>query len=288
MSLAILAWCSVLLALGGTFRNFGYDLNGMGETRALYPYVAEGWGFWYWLAQLRLNFNLYFFILTLLLSAGILLLAFPGRGPASRPVSLTILLYLAFWFLFAQTRYGMAVVLVALAIGANSFLLLILAGICALLVHRAIAGAVVLLALWLVLRKARHGLIIAAAISALLALVLYQQADTILVLTAFDNYAGLNNQPNANTPLKYYFDIAVLCAWKYFDKNAANSLLILALLFLPTAYYNVFAGRAHEVYAVVFLAGLLTVSMPRALKYILLGEYIADVAMLAFTSGAFF
>jgi hypothetical protein len=285
----ILVWCAMPLALIGTVRDFGYDLSGIGGVRTIYPWVADGWGVWYWFAQLGLDFNVYFFIVSLALAAGILLLAFPGYGQKySKPVSLTILIYLVFWFLFAHTRYGMSVVLVALAVGANSLWILALAGAAAFFFHRAIAGAVLLLGLWLMLRKQRHGLMIAAALCALLTYFFYLHADKLLLLAAYDNYTSWDTMPNANTQFKYEFDILILCIWKYFDRKAPNSLLILALLFLPTAFYNVFAGRAHEVYTAVFLSGLLTAAMPRWLKYLLLAEFLADISLLIFASGAFF
>ncbi len=285
----VVGYCSLWLAAIGTFRNFGYDLDGDTGVRNVYPYVAEGWGIWYWTARVGIKFDLFFFFWSFVLSAGILMLAFPGKGRHySKSVSLSILLYLSFWFLFAQTRYGTAVVLIALAIGTSSLWLTILAGVVAFLFHRGISGAVALVVIWLALRKCRHGLIAAIGISALLGWFLYLQADNILLLTAYDNYTSLQNLPAANTPFKYYYDIALLAAWKFTDRKASNDLLILALLFLPTSYFNVFAGRAHEVYAALFLSWMLIGSVPRVVKYLLLAEYVADVGLLAFTSGVFF
>lgn len=287
--LILIGSVSLPLAAVGTFRDFGFDLSGVDGVRTLYPSVADGWGAWYWFAQLGLDFNVYFFVLSLLLACGILMLAFPCQGRHySKSVSITITIYLVSWFLFAHTRFGTAVVLVAMAIGANSVVLLLLAGIVAFLFHRAIAGAMVLIALWLMLRHRKHGLIIAVAISAGLAAVLNLQAGNILLLTAYDNYTAWDNLPATNTALKYYYDILLLGVWKLCGIKTPNSLLILALLFLPTSYYNVFAGRAHEVYAAVFLAAMLSSSMPRVLRYLLLAEYMADVSSLLFSSGAFF
>jgi len=286
---AVFLLCSLSLALVGTFRNFGYDLNGADGVRGIYPDVADGWGAWHWLAQLGLNFDLYFFVLSLLLSVGIMTLAFrAGRGDGSFPVSLTLAIYLIFWFLFAQTRYGTAVVFVCLAVAANSIWLFAISVAVGFFFHRAIAGGALLVAAWLILRNRKWGLILAAVLSCMLAYIIFSQADKILLLTAYSNYKGLELNAPANTPLKYYFDIAILVLWKCFNRKAPHDLLVLAVLFLPTSYYIVFAGRAHEFYSTIFLSCLLTSPAPRLVKYAILAEYLFDVGMLAFGSGAFF
>ena len=282
---------SLALAAAATFRNFGYDLNGVGEVKASYPYVADGWGIWYWLAQVDLNFDLYFFVLTLLLSAGILLLAISG-GKLNRPrhlsVAITITIYFSFWFLFAHSRYGTAVVMIALAVTVNNFWLLAAAISTGYFFHKAVAGGAFLIGIWLMLRNRKYGLIAGAVIACGIAAFLFHFSDWILLFTEYDSYQSWNSNAAANTPLKYYFDIAVLLAWKGCNRKAPNGALLLALLFLPTAYYNVFAGRAHEFYAAFLLSFLLTNPVPRPVRYAIVAEYLIDVGNLAFFSGVFF
>jgi hypothetical protein len=282
----VLVLCALSLAAVGTFRSFGYDLDIVWVS---YPYVADGWGAWYWLAGLGLDFNLYFFLLSCLLSTGILLLAFPAHaGKHSQIISATIVIYFSLWFLFAHTRYGMAVVMISLALAENSTMLLVAAAIIAFFFHKAIAGGMILVVLWLLLRNCKHGLIIAIFLSCSFGLILSRQFGTLLSLSNYQGYADWGLNAPARTPLKYYYDIGILALWKCFNRKAPDNLLILAVLFLPTAYYNVLAGRAHEFYAAILLSSLLTGMPPKGVRYAIAAEYLIDAGALAFLSGAFF
>jgi hypothetical protein len=276
----------LLFAAIATFRKFGFDLEGEEGFRSLYPNVADGWGLWYWAAQLRLDFNLYLLLINLVLSAQISLLAFPSKFQSfSKLVSLTIVVYLVFWFLFGQSRYGMAITLLALAARTSSFPVLLIAAATSFFIHKAAAGGILLVIAWRLLRNRKHGLLIALIVSAIISSILYVEANSILLLTGYANYLSWTNLPASNTPLKFYYIIAVLGAWKYTAKTYSNDLLILTLLFLPFSYFIVFAGRSFEMFSVIFLSCLLTSHAPRYVRDLFVLLFIADVALLVFGSG---
>jgi hypothetical protein len=280
---ALLAVFTLSLAAVATFRNFGFDMD---TAKQLYPYVADGWGLWYWLAQTGIGSILFFFIVNLALSALILLLAFPsGQRALPLSVSLVALLYLDCWFLFGQARYGMAVALISIAAAAGGVPTLIIFGLLAFFIHKVTVGGLLLVALWYALKKMRHGLAIAAVLCAVLTYIVEVAFSNVLLVLGYGNYLVWTALPSANTPYKFYYIVAILLLWKCLDRNAPNSVLILTLLFLPFSYFNVFAGRAFEFYAIMLLPCLGDSSMPRYVRYPILTLFLADVSWLFFTSG---
>lgn len=269
----------LVLSLLGTFRSFGFDLDGDVGVRTLYPYVAGDWGAWYWFAKCGLSFNTYFFIINLLFAVCFFMLVFPRRRPFSKTVSFTLLLYVMFWFFFGQTRYGMAAVLLGLA-SLGGGLWLIVLGALAFLIHRAVIGGVLLLGLWLILRRRKYGLAMALVISVALSAFMLYEVNKILLLTDYANYENLEKLPAALTPLKYYYLIGVLLLWKCFNWKAPDQLLILVLIFLPFSYFIVFAGRSYEIFAVIFMTALLTTKIPIPVKCFLLALFASDVVMV--------
>jgi hypothetical protein len=283
------------ISLIATFRTFGTDRDLVHES---YPLVADGWGAWYWLAQLRLAFYFFFFLVSLALAVQMLPLAFPrGRRSDSWPVSAILFLYVALWFLFIQTRYGTALALLAPAAVSGGFLPLFLIGGAACLVHKGAAGGILLLALWKILEGRKYGLLIAVLLNLTGIFAIHVYAGELAALAGYGVYVGWwdTSLPAANTPLKYYYMLAVLLLWKLRlrggipeDNDTANRLLILTLLFFPTSYYVVFAGRSFQMYSVVLLLTLLYAKVPRYLQMLLLVPYVADLGLLLFTSGFYF
>jgi len=284
---ALITLFCFVFSLLGTFRNFGFDLNGSDGVRNLYPYVADGWGIWYWFAKCGLEFNTYYFIINLVFTAWIFALVFPKERTYAKTVSFTLLLYIVFWFLFGQARYGMAAVLLGLATAIGSGLWLLVLGALAFLIHRGAAGGVLLLGAWLLLRHRKYGLAITLVLSAAISLFMLYESNTILLLSDYANYENLEKLPAALTPVKYYYLTAVLLLWKCFNWKAADSLLILILIFLPFSYFIVFAGRSYEMFAVIFLTALLTTKMPIPIRACLLAMFVVDVGVLFFKSGFF-
>lgn len=276
-----------VLSLLGTFRNFGFDLAGLDGVRGLYPYVADGWGIWYWFARLGLSFNVYYLIVNLAFTACIFMLAFPKGKDYPKTVSFTLLLYVVFWFVFGQARYGMAAVLLALAIPLGSTFWLFALGLIAVLIHKAALGGVLLVALWLFLRRRKRGLAWALLFSVVISVIMLYGANNILTLIGYANYENLEALPAALTPVKYYYLIAILLLWKCFNWKAPDDLLILILIFLPFSYFIVFAGRSYEIFAVVFLTLMLTTKMPASVRLSMLALFVADVGLLFFHSGFF-
>jgi hypothetical protein len=284
--LIILSSVTVLMAVVATFRHFGFDLEG---TRDAYPHdIANGWGLWYWLAQLRFNFDFYFLLINLCLSIQILLLAFPKR-PKKRVWSASIILaaYCIFWFLFAQARYGMAIGLITAVVATNSLPLLFLGGVIAVLIHKATAGGLLLILGWFLLRRKKCGILIALGISGLLTFIVLQGGNNLLVIAGYGGYSYLDNLPAAATPLKYYFCLAILLVGWIRKEPEARILLILALLFLPTCYLNAFAARAFSLFAPILLLTLRSGRMSKPLTYLLLIPFVADLIRLVFFRGAY-
>jgi hypothetical protein len=283
----LLALSTVALAVTATFRNFGFDLD---SAKQSYPFVAEGWGLWFWIAQIGLPVSAFFLLVNLLFSAQILAIAFPHKLQASaRAMSVGLLLFLVFWYLFGQTRYGMAVALLALAARSDKIRNVIFAGIAATLIHKAAAGGVALILVWMFLRKWRFGLLVAAVSSGVCIYLVQSYAKTILIVTGYyEAYAGWESMPIGNTPYKYYILVALLVIWRFSSKKEASELLILPLLFLPFAYIFAFAGRSYMLFAPVCGVCLQKSALPGYAKNIVLCIYMADVVVVLFTSGSFF
>lgn len=281
-----LSMFSLLFAAVATFRTFGFDLD---TAKEFYPYVADGWGIWYWLAQTGLGPTSFFFIVNFAFSVSIFELAFPPtERSGSFVVSMATVVYLDFWFLFGQTRYGMAATLIAIALLSGGLPSLILIGTLSCLIHRAAIGGLLLVAVWIALQRTRHGLAIAALLCSALIFVMKVTFSRILLLIGYGNYLVWSSLPATNTPIKFYFIIAVLLVWKCFDKDASNKILILTLLFLPFSYVNVFAGRAYEFYAILLLPCLGDSSVKKYVRYPIVALFIADVSLLLFNSGFYF
>jgi hypothetical protein len=283
---------SLLLTCVATFRSFGFDLK---ETIADYPNVAEGWGLWFWVAQQRWNFLIFFFIVNFILALTISVLTFPGAkaGYSKYPVvQLITFLYMCLWFLFGQARYGSAIGLIVCAIGCESIpIALVLCGL-AVLIHKAVAGGVAIVVLWLILRRSKYGLAIAALICAGVAYVMTQFAGDLLQLAGYSNYLNWEQLPSANTPYKYLYFGLFLAGWLLLAKDregqsVAKEMLILALLFFPFSLYLVFAGRSYQLFAVVVLTFLAHRSVPFVVRYPILGLYLVDLYLLVFRSGCF-
>jgi hypothetical protein len=275
------SFLTVLMAVVATYRHFGFDLE---STRYNYPQtIADGWGLWYWLAQLRFDFNSYFLLINLCLSIQILLLAFPKRP--KQPVwsaSVILTAYCILWFLFGQARYGMAIALITAAAACDSLLLLFFAGVIGVIIHKAIAGGLLLILGWVLLRGKRYGIIIALGISGLLTFIILQGGNNLLVIAGYAGYIGLDSSHVAATPLKYYFCLVVLFVGCIRKEPEARILLILALLFLPTSYSNALAARAFSLFALVLLISLRSGKMSKPLTYLLLIPFVADLIRLVF------
>jgi hypothetical protein len=284
--LIVLSSLAVLMAVVATFRHFGFDLVSL---RGIYPDdVADGWGLWFWLAQLRLNFVFYFLLLNLCLSIQILLLAFPkGAKKLDWSASIVLAAYCMLWFLFGQARYGMAIGLITAVAATNSLLLLFFGGLIAILIHKATAAGFVLLLGWLLLRRKKYGVLIALGISGLLAFILLHGGDNLLVIAGYAGYISLDNLPAAATPLKYYFCLAILVAAWMRKEPEARILLILALLFLPTSYFNAFAARAYNLFALILLITLQSGRMSKPFTCLLLTPLVVDLIHLVVFGGAY-
>lgn len=283
---------SLLLTCVATFRSFGFDLK---ETVADYPNVADGWGLWFWLAQQRWNFLVFFFIVNFILALTISVLTFPAtKAGYSRYliVQVVVFLYACLWFLFGQARYGSAIGLIVCAIGCESIpIALVLCGL-AVLIHKAVAGGIGVVLLWLTLRRSKYGLTIAALICAGVTYLVTSIAGRLLQVAGYSNYLNWEQLPSANTPYKYLYFGLFLAGWLLLttDRDAsgiAKEMLILTLLFFPFSLYLVFAGRAYQLYAIVVLTFLAHKSVPFAVRYPILGMYLVDLYLLVFRSGCF-
>ena len=284
-----LAFLVLLLALIATFRHFGFDLEPPEGLRGRYPEeIADGWGLWYWAAKFQLNFNLYLFLINICLSIQILLLAFPKK-PRTQVWAASIIMagYCILWFLFGQSRYGMAIILIIMGIASNSPLWLLLLGIIAVLIHKATAGGLLLVFGWLLLRQKKYGFVIALLFSGVLTYLVLQQAQNILILANYENYSNWEKLPPSITPLKYYYCIGCFLIGWIRKETEARSLLILALLFLPTSYFLVFAGRAFDIFALILLFYLISGRVSKPLTYLLLIPFVVDLIHLVFASGLY-
>jgi hypothetical protein len=278
------------------FRTFGWDKENPGGVHEIYPYVADGWGAWYWLAKLHLDFYVFFFLVSLALVVQLLPLAFPrGRQAGSWPVSIVLLLYVTFWFLFIQLRYGTALALLAPAAFVGGFAPLVLASIVGFLIHRGVVGGVVLLIFWKLLRGRWYGMPIAMVFALGCTYAVRTLADTLVTLAGYANYIDWDRLSAPDTPLKYYYLFVVLALWWICGRRAsprsrkdAENLLILTLLFWPLSYYIVFAGRSFQMYSVVFLFALLYAEVPRFIQILLMVPYVAELTHLFFASGFYF
>ena len=277
---------AMVLAVIATVRTFGFDYRD-GGARDLYPYVADGWGIWYWFAQLQLNVDRFFVVVHLCFALQIIALAFPRKTKLPVSISLVLFAYMTFWFLFGQARYGMAAACLAVGAASGSLPLIFLLGLVATLFHKAAAGGVLLLWLWHVLQKRRHGLLIALIASGVLSLGVVIASQKFLAAIGYGNYLNWSALPGANTPMKFYYLLAVLALWKLYDRKAPNKLLILTLLFLPFSYFIVFAGRAFELVGVLLLTYLVRFHAPRFVRYAVALLFLADVYVLVFQSGMY-
>lgn len=279
---------TAVLATVATFRSWGFDYVD-GGIKDLYPFVANGWGLWYWLAKLKLDFYSFSFLLNMVLSSQIVSLSLPYRLKLRLiPLPLIFFTYMVFWFLFGQARYGMAVGLIAAGAIVGSYPAVILLGLIATLIHKAAGGVMLLILLWIFLKERRHGLITALASSAVLSFVVVEGFKKILLMTGYGDYLNWGSLPGAETPLKFYYLIGVLALWKILDRKMSDQYLILTFLFLPFSYVVVFAGRAFEMYVVILLALLCREEAPWYVRYSIALLLLVDVSMLLFTSGFFF
>jgi hypothetical protein len=267
------------------FRTFGFDMIG---TRDDYPDVADGWGIWYWIARLDLGFDLFFLIVNVALAALLFRFIWPHRHKVTSGfLTAAVGSYMVLWYLFGQARYGTALALIAPAAVTGSLPIFLACGILATLIHKGVSGGVLLLAAWRLLQSRKHGLAIAAVMSVLLSLGVHYVATKLLVLIGYANYLNWSDLPSANTPYKYYYMLAVLLAWKYFAQGKANSLIILALVFLPFSFFNVFAGRSYQMFSAVLLFALFQTRMPAWVRALLLIPFLADLVLLVFYSGLY-
>jgi hypothetical protein len=285
---------SVLLTYVATFRSFGFDMQ---ETIAQYPNVAEGWGLWSWLAD-RMDFTAFFFIVNLILALTIGLLTFPNLRQGHsicRVVQATVLLYMSLWFLFGQARYGTAIGLVVCAMGCESVPIAIALFALAVFIHKAIAGGIILLLAWLALKRTKHGLWIALALSSAVTYTITRVATELLQLSGYGNYLNWEDLPTSNTPYKYLCFGVVLAGWMWLakdkkdveERNVAKEMLILAVLFFPFSLYLAFAGRSYQLFAVVVLTILTHKSVPFLVRYSMAGLCFFDLYLLLFRSGCF-
>jgi hypothetical protein len=281
--LSAIAFTGVLGFLA-TFSSFGFD-----KLDDLYPFIAEGWGLWYWLAQVGLGFTTYLFIVNTALAALIFRLAVPlHRRTLPLGLCLLTIAYFVLWFQFGQARYGMALALLAPAAVSGGWLVFWVCGLIAVLIHKGVAGAVLLLCLWRILRNRRKGLIIAVAVSIVSAVLVHSTLGRLLELAGYANYRGWVNQQAANTPIKYFYLIAVFFLLRMRQKKDAASLLTLAVVFLPTAYYNVFAGRGFQACSAVLFAALLETSAPWYIQLFIMIPYVIELVWLLLYSGLYF
>jgi hypothetical protein len=235
-----------------------------------------------------LGFNTFFCIVNVVFALQIYVAALPPREQRrSITVSVIFLLYMELWFLFGQARYGMALAALTPAI-AGGLPVFILCSCIAILLHKAAAGPVVILLVWRLLSKRKYGLIAAVAASCVFSYLVHGLAERLMTLAGYAMYLNWEKLPSANTPLKFYWAVAVLLLWYVKDKQAARPLLILTLLSLPFSYFIVFAGRTFEMYSVLALYCLARVSAPRPVKLLFLVPYFADLGMLLFNSGFYF
>jgi hypothetical protein len=255
----------------------------------LYPFVADGWGIWYWLAQLGLSYTAYIFILNTITAALVFIVAVPMRRERL-PVDLCLLTiaYFVLWFLFGQTRFGMALAIIAPVAVAGTWPVFWICGLLAALIHKGAAGGVLLLFFWRVLRDRRKGLIIAASISISAYVLVHTVFGRLLEIAGYANYGGWADLPSANTPVKYFYLVAVLLLWMVRQKKQAISLLILIVLFFPTAFFNVFAGRGFQLCSAVLLAALLRTHVPFRIRFFVMLPYAIELVLLVFTSGLYF
>jgi hypothetical protein len=283
---------SLLLTCVATFRSFGFDLK---ETIADYPNVAGGWGVWFWLAQQRWDFLTFFFIVNSILTFIISNLAFPAAKEGYseyRLVQVVTLLYMCLWFLFGQARYGSGVGLIAYAIGFESVPIAIVLFALAFFTHKAVAGGIGIVLLWLILRRSKYGPLIAALICAVVTYAITQTAGALLQFAGYSNYLNWKGLPPANTPYKYLYFAALLVGWLLLAKGrdeicTAKEILILTVLFFPFSLYLVFAGRSYQLYAVILLTLLARTSVPFVVRYLMLIVYVFDIYSLLFRSGCF-
>lgn len=288
----MMLWFSLLLTCVAAFRSFGFDYD---QTLFYYPYVADGWGLWYWLAQTGISFPVFFFIVNAPLALLILLIAFPEKRKGysrSLIVQVATLSYMTLWFLFGQARYGTAIGLLVCAIGCESWPVIIVLCVLAVLIHKATAGAVVLLLLWRRLKNEKYGLLLAAALCAVFTYIVMHVADALLQLSGYSNYLNWELLPSPNTPYKYLYFAVLIVIFLLFTKRAggkilAKELLVLTLLFFPFSFYLAFAGRSYQLYAVVVLSLLSHNSVSRMLRYLVLSVYFFDLYLLVFRSGCF-
>lgn len=281
----ILLVFSLTFGLVATDRTFGFD-----SLRDLYPHlIADGWGVWYWLAVCGLGYHLYSLIVNVAFAAMIFTVSVPSwRECKSSLISVLSIGYFAFWFLFGQARYGMALALIAPAAvlgGDAAFLTL---GILAFFVHKGVAGGFFLLWVWRILRHRKSGIVLGIAVATILYFILHFIFGGLLELAGYANYAGWANLPSANTPLKFFYLIAVLLLWFCRERSSPRTSFILTLIFFPLAYFNVFAGRGFQLYSIVLFSILLRVRSPLLIRILILIPYVADLLNLLFTSGFYF
>lgn len=279
---------STVLSFIATFRSFGFDMDG---TLSDYPYVAESWGIWYFLAR-HLEFVVFFFVANFILASAMSVLTFPRprEGYSKYPtLQITTVLYMSLWFLFGQARYGSAVGLVVCAINAEGIPLAVALFALAFFIHKAIAGGIAVVLLWKLLRRKKHGVLIALSICAIASFLINQAANYLLVLSGYLNYLNWETLPAANTPYKYLGFGLLLTVWLWAakdgrGKNAAKEMLILTLLFFPSSLYLVSAGRGYELYAVIMLTLLAQNAVPVAMRYMVMPAYLIDLYILLFHS----
>jgi hypothetical protein len=275
---------SLILAVIATFRNFGFD-----QVDDVYPEVADGWGVWYWLAHIGLSYHAFFFIVNSALSAQIFVVAIPpSRKVFPVLASIVAILYMDLWYLFGQARWGMALALLSVSVVSNSVPVFLLSGLIAFFIHKGVAGGIVLLLCWRILRKWDWALPPAIALSLGMSIAVHSIPTQLLVLAGYGNYLNWDQLPSANTPVKFYYLLGVLFLWKLKEKSRPNDLIILTLLFLPLSFFNVFAGRAYVLYAVTLLAYIMRSSIPRYVVVPILLPFLADIGILLFNSGYFF
>ena len=222
------------------------------------------------------------------------LLSAPRR---SRAFHLTMTYMDVLWFLFNQTRYGTALALIVPAAVSGSLPLLFLSGTVASFVHKG-AGR----------RGSSAGVVEGFAGSKARSSRCRDRqccrhipdsrfAGPLATLAGYGTYVGWWDQtlPAAHTPLKYYYMLAVLLAWKlrnihgpHSGSNIIDRLLILTLLFLPLSYYVVFAGGPSKCIRLYYCSLYCRLKTPRPLQMFLLIPYFADLTVLLFSSGFYF
>jgi hypothetical protein len=293
--LAPLLFFSFLLAIVATTRHFGFDLyNENNSLYWIYPYVADGWGVWYFLANLGLNFYAFFFLANCLLAAAIMWLAFPAAREKSARFDVTqlaLLFYMMFWFLFGQARYGTAVGLLAIAAFCESLPLALCLMLFAFLIHKAALGGVLLIFGWRLLRRRKHGVLLALVFCLAVSALVLAFSRQLLSLSGYAGYSYWEESLMAATPLKYLGVLALLLLWLWWWRDPAGharNLLILALLVFPFSLYVVFAGRSYQLFFVVFLAGLREKMVPQPVKYLAGLMCAVELYILLFRTGLYF